>query len=191
MLWILPDSQNPIPIPCTLMKGESITSDGTWVKLVSSSQQFFFSIQKPFNFCGQTYYVGRRPPPQFKRVLIQAVLIVLPVVTIASAFPISMSRMIEEVSFSISPAKSFDSKTTQKTSEKFVSEALGSVIMEEKQISLPVPNKTLRKVAAPSDAQSAIDPMRCSPIPKISSRDAAIGTVDHSKQQEENWFVCR
>ena len=190
-LWILSDSQNPIPMPCSLKQGESISSDGTWVKLVSSSQQFFFRTHKKFNFCGQTFFVGRRPPTQSKIVIIRAVIILLPIATIATAFPFSFSRNVQDVLFFNPPSKPFDPRVIERASDKDVFETHSQEPKEKKAIVLPVLNGNLKKDAAPSEDHSTIDPMRCSPIPKVTSQGATLGTADHPKQQEENWFVCR
>jgi len=190
-LWRSSDSNNPILIPCSLKQGESISSDGTWVKLVSSSQQFFFRTNTTFNFCGQTFFVGRRPPTQSKIVIIRAVIIFLPVATIASAFHFSFSRNVQEVLFLNPPSKPFDPIVIERASDKVIFETHRQEPKEKKEIFLPVLNGNLKKDAVPSEDHSAIDPMRCSPIPKVTSQGATLGTADHPKQQEENWFVCR
>jgi hypothetical protein len=190
-LWISSDSQNPIPIPCSLKQGESISSDGTWVKLVSSSQQFFFRTQTTFNFCGQTFFVGTRPPTQSKKLIIRTVIIFLPIATIASAFPFSFSRNVQDVLFFNPQSKPFDQIVIERASDNVIFESHRKEPKEKKEIVLPVLNGNLKKGAAPSENHSTIDPMRCSPIPKVTSQGSTLGSVDHPKQQEENWFVCR
>ena len=192
-LWILSDSPNPmpIPIPCSLKQGESISSDGTWVKLVSSSQQFFFRTHTSFNFCGQTFFVGKRPPTQFKGVLTRAVMIFLPVATIASAFPLSFSRNVQGVLFFNPLSNPFEPNVIERASDKVIRESQSKELLDKKEIVLPILRGNLKRGEAPSENHTTIDPMRCSPIPKVNSQGAALGAVDYSKQQEENWFVCR